>query len=84
MHQSGGCMYKFFVVLLLLLILLVTCNGCSFIVAKKAVDVVDEVLEKDPNPTKKQKILKKQNKIKDKAREFYCSKVKDKEKCNDV
>ena len=75
-------MYKFFVIFLLLLILLVTCNGCAFMIAKETVKVVDTVLEEDPNPTKKKKILTKQNKMKDKAREFYCSKVKDEEKCN--
>jgi hypothetical protein len=51
-------------------------------VAKETVKVIDTVLEEDPNPTKKKKILIKQNKMKDKAREFYCSKVKDEEKCN--
>ena len=74
-------MYKFFVMLLLILILLVTCNGCTYFVAKETVKVIDDVLEQSPNPEKKKKIIKKQNKIKDKAREFYCSKVKDKEKC---
>ena len=73
-------MYKFFVMLLLILILLVTCNGCTYFVAKETVKVIDDVLEQSPNPEKKKKIIKKQNKIK--AREFYCSKVKDKEKCN--
>jgi hypothetical protein len=68
--------------LLLILILLVTCNGCTYFVAKETVKVIDDVLEQSPNPEKKKKIIKKQNKIKDKAREFYCSKVKDKEKCN--
>ena len=68
--------------LLLILILLVTCNGCTYFVAKETVKVIDDVLEESPNPEKKKKIIKKQNKIKDKAREFYCSKVKDKEKCN--
>ena len=75
-------MYRFFVMLLLILILLVTCNGCTYFVAKETVKVIDDVLEQSPNPEKKKKIIKKQNKIKDKAREFYCSKVKDKEKCN--
>jgi|TARA_R110002126_G_C10294557_1_gene486397 hypothetical protein len=50
-------------------------------VAKETVKVIDKVLEKEPNPEKKKKILKKQNKMKDKAKEFYCSKVKDEEKC---
>ena len=39
------------------------------------------LLEKEPNPEKKKKILKKQKTMKDKSREFYCSKVKDEEKC---
>ena len=78
-------MYKFFVILLLLLILLVTCNGCAFMVAKETVKVIDTVLEGEPNPTKKEKILvnkkKKMESQKERARKFYCSKVKDKEKC---
>jgi hypothetical protein len=83
MHQSGGCMYKFFVMLFLILILLNTCMGCALIVAKETVKAVDIILDEGPNPEKKKKILKKQNKIKVKAKEFYCSKVKDKEKCGD-
>jgi hypothetical protein len=54
-------------------------------VAKETVKVVDIVLEGDPNPTKKEKILKKQNLKKEshrkKAKEFYCKKVKDPIKC---
>ena len=76
-------MYRFFVTLLLISILLITCTSCSFIVAKKTVKVIDNVLTQSPNPDKKERILIKQNKTKDKAREFYCSKVKDKEKCSD-
>ena len=72
-------MYKFFVILLLILILLSTCTGCAFMVAKETVKVIDIVLEDDPNPEKKKKIIEKQNK----AREFYCSKVDDKEKCGE-
>ena len=75
-------MYKFFVMLLLILILLVTCNGCAFMVAKETAKVIDMALTESPNPEKKKKIIEKQNKKKNKAREFYCSKVKDKEKCN--
>ena len=75
-------MYKFFVMLLLILILLVTCNGCAFMVAKETAKVIDVALTESPNPEKKKKIIEKQNKMKNKAREFYCSKVKDKEKCN--
>ena len=72
-------MYKFFVILLLILILLSTCTGCAFMVAKETVKVIDIVLEDDPNPEKKKKIIEKQNK----AKEFYCSKVDDKEKCDE-
>ena len=67
---------------LLILILLATCNGCAFIVAKETVKVIDKALTESPNPDKKEKILIKQNKIKDKAKDFYCSKIEDKEKCN--
>ena len=74
-------MYKFFVILLLILILLSTCVGCTFMVAKETAKVIDIVLEDNPNPEKKKKILEKQKIKKDKAREFYCSKVKDEEKC---
>ena len=76
-------MYKFFVILLLILILFSTCMGCTFMVAKKTAKVIDIVLEDDPNPTKKEEILIKQNKMKQKAKEFYCSKVDDKEKCDE-
>ena len=76
-------MYKFFVILLLILILLSTCMGCTFMVAKETAKAINIVLEDDPNPTKKEEILIKQNKMKQKAKEFYCSKVDDKEKCDD-
>ena len=70
-------MHKFFVILLLL----ITCSGCAFMIAKETAKVIDTVLEGEPNPTKKEKILIKQKGIKQKAKEFYCSKVQDKEKC---
>ena len=76
-------MYKFFVILLLILILLNTCMGCTFMVAKETAKVLDIVLENDPNPTKKENILIKQDKMKQKAKEFYCSKVQDEEKCDE-
>ena len=76
-------MYKFFVILLLILILFSTCMGCTFMVAKETAKVIDIVLDDDPNPTKKEEILIKQNKMKQKAKEFYCSKVDDKEKCDE-
>jgi hypothetical protein len=74
-------MYKTIVITLLLLILFSTCTGCAFMIAKKTAKVIDTVLEGEPNPTKKEKILIKQKGIKQKAKEFYCSKVQDKEKC---
>ena len=80
--QIGGIMYKS---ILLILVLLFN-SGCAFMVAKETVKIVDKIdtaLEGEPNPDKKKKILKKQQTMKDKSREFYCSKVKDKEKCND-
>ena len=77
-------MYRFFVMILLLLILLNTCMGCALIVAKETVKAVDIILEDDPNPEKKKKILKKQKTLKEKSKEFYCSKIKDAEKCDNV
>ena len=69
--------------IIILLLFLFSLNGCAFMVAKETVKVIDTVLEGDPNPSKKEKILVKQNKMKQKAREFYCSKVKDPIKCKD-
>ena len=69
-------MYK----LLLILVLLFN-SGCAFMVAKETAKAVDIILEDDPNPEKKKKILEKKKIKQNKAREFYCSKVKDKEKC---
>ena len=59
-------------------------QGCTYFVAKETVKAVDIILEDDPNPEKKKKILEKQKIKKNKAKEFYCSKVKDEEKCNNV
>ena len=67
---------------ILLILVLLFNSGCAFMVAKETVKAVDIILEDDPNPEKKKKILEKQKKKKDKAREFYCSKVKDKKKCD--
>ena len=72
-------MYKFFV--MLLLILLNTCAGCTYMIAKETVNVIDMALDDSPNPEKKKKILEKKKLKQDKAKEFYCSKVKDEEKC---
>ena len=62
-------------------------SSCAFMVAKETAKVIDIVLEDNPNPTKKEKILKKQqSKMKSnkrKAKEFYCSKVKDPIKCDE-
>ena len=74
-------MNQLFNKLLILLVLIFACTGCTFMIAKETVKAVDVILEDDPNPEKKQKILKKQKTLKDKSREFYCSKVKDEEKC---
>ena len=72
----------------LLLLVILFNSGCAFMVAKETVKVIDTVLEENPNPTKKEKILlnkeNKKNKLKERARAFYCSKVKDEEKCNNV
>ena len=57
--------------------------GCALFVAKETVKVVDIILDEEPNPEKKKKILEKKKIKQNKAKEFYCSKVKDKEKCND-
>jgi hypothetical protein len=79
-NQNGGFMYKS----ILLILALLFNSGCALLVANETVKVVDKIdtaLQGSPNPDKKKKILKKQQTMKDKAREFYCSKVKDKEKC---
>ena len=66
----------------IILILIITIlNGCAFIVAKETAKVVDIITDDSPNPEKKKKILENKKKKQDKAKEFYCSKVKDEEKC---
>ena len=67
-------MYKILIIFLFL-------NSCTYFVAKETIEVIDDVLEQSPNPEKKKKILEKQKIKKNKAKEFYCSKVKDEEKC---
>ncbi len=63
-------------------------NGCAFMVAKETAKVVNIVTETDKNPNKKEKILKNKEKKKksqnQRAREFYCSKVKDPIKCEEL
>ena len=66
---------------ILLILVLLFNSSCAFMVAKETAKAVDIILEGDPNPEKKKKILKKQQTLKEKSKEFYCSKVKDKEKC---
>ena len=78
LHQIGGCVYK----LLLILVLLFN-SGCALMVAKETAKAVDIILEDDPNPEKKKKILEKKKIKQNKAKEFYCSKVDDKEKCDE-
>ena len=72
---------------ILVLFMIGNLYGCAFMVAKETAKVVDIVLDGDPNPDKKIKIIEKQNIKKEsnkkKAQEFYCSKIKDKEKCNE-
>ena len=71
-------MRKFIILFLFLL------QGCTYFVAKETIQVIDEALETSPNPEKKKKILEKQKIKKNKAKEFYCSKVKDEEKCGNA
>ena len=56
-------------------------------VAKETAKVINIITEKKPNLTKKEKILNKQElkmkSNKKKAKEFYCSKVKDPIKCDE-
>ena len=66
----------------IILILIITIlNGCAFIVAKETAKVVDIITDDSPNPEKKKKILENKKKKQNKAKDFYCSKVKDEEKC---
>jgi len=66
---------------ILFLFIILFCNNCALIVAKETAKAIDVILEDSPNPEKKKKILEKKKIKQDKAREFYCSKVKDEEKC---
>ena len=62
-------------------------SGCAFMVAKETAKVIDKITEEEPNLSKKEKILEKQERKmksnKQKAKEFYCSKVKDPIKCDE-
>jgi hypothetical protein len=70
-----------------MILFLFSLNGCAFMIVKETAKVIDTITEEEPNFSKKEKILKKQERKmksnKNKAREFYCSKVKDPIKCKD-
>jgi hypothetical protein len=66
---------------ILFLFIILFCSNCALIVAKETAKAIDVILEDSPNPEKKKKILEKKKLKQDKAKEFYCSKVKDEEKC---
>ena len=66
---------------IILILALLFNSWCALLVANKTVATIDEMLATSPNPDKKKKIIEKQKIKKNKAKEFYCSKVKDKEKC---
>ena len=74
--------------IIILLLFLFSLNGCAFFVAKETVKVIDIITDEDKNPEKKKKIIENKNKKKDsqkkRAREFYCSKVKDPIKCEEL
>ena len=73
--------------LIILLLFLFSSPGCAFMVAKETAKVINIITEEEPNLTKKEKILEKQERKmksnKQKAKDFYCSKVKDSIKCKD-
>ena len=69
-------MYK----IILILVLLFN-SGCALMVAKETAKAIDVILEDTPNPEKKKKILENKKKKQNKAKDFYCSKVNDEEKC---
>ena len=74
--------------LIILFLFVFSLNGCAFFVAKETAKVIDIITEEDKNPEKKKKIIDNKNKKKDsqkkRAREFYCSKVKDPIKCEEL
>ena len=74
--------------IIILLLFLLSLNGCAFFVAKETVKVIDIITDEDKNPEKKKKIIDNKNKKKDsqkkRAREFYCSKVNDPIKCEEL
>ena len=74
--------------LIILFLFVFSLNGCAFMVAKETAKVIDIITEEDKNPEKKKKIIDNKNKKKDsqnkRAKEFYCSKVKDPVKCKEL
>jgi len=74
--------------LIILFLFVFSLNGCAFMVAKETAKVIDIITEEDKNPEKKKKIIDNKNKKKDsqnkRAREFYCSKVNDPIKCEEL
>ena len=74
--------------LIILFLFVFSLNGCAFMVAKETAKVVNIITDEDKNPEKKKKIIDNKNKKKDsqkkRAREFYCSKVNDPIKCEEL
>ena len=74
--------------LIILFLFMFSLNGCAFFVAKETAKVINIITEVDKNPNKKEKILKNKEKKKksqnQRAKEFYCSKVKDPIKCKEL
>ena len=64
--------------LIILFLFVLSLNGCAFMVAKETVKVIDIITDEDKNPEKKKKA---QNQ---RAKEFYCSKVNDPIKCEEL
>jgi len=74
--------------LIILFLFMFSLNGCALFVAKETAKVINIITEVDKNPNKKEKILKNKEKKKksqnQRAKEFYCSKVKDPIKCKEL
>lgn len=72
--------------LIILFLFVFSLNGCTYFAFKTTTKVIEEVTEEDVNPEKKQKILnnkkEKEKKQNERAKDFYCSKVKDPIKCD--
>ena len=65
--------------IIILFLFVFSLNGCAFFVAKETAKVIDIITEEDKNPENKKKDSQKKR-----AREFYCSKVKDPIKCEEL